>query len=419
MFKLNFHKLLPNLNYRREQCDMTIKTWKIANKKEYTNFKKRIDNIKDGDLSILLEMFSLMKRCTPPEALIFYQWFESLINGKVCFEDMATGKILWAGEHTEVIAKCVTNGLLWLGINLKTGEVKIYDSQQPDLLMVKSDTAIELWNALPQYHKSYIIDQINGIVQDTKIFDSSNAQELKILYAAIAFFAKIFVMSHAVFLSGFMANLYDEVIEKKEALAYCMYYFVVFDHGLIKMANLLNHIINEDNVDSEGMVFINNCLSMLVNQSINNGLETKERWNRTAEECNPAIWKEIMCALRSANTNQGNKKVVQSLEEILIGNHEELFKHIRQFLIEYPDSISLAYLLRSLQEANRIKSDIRYMTFHRAIEHFTQQKYGHDIPQKRFGEIKGMSLTGKQHSLSYIKAKHIIERWTPIFAKHG
>lgn len=332
---------------------------------------------------------------------------------------MDTGKILWAGEHTELIVKCVTNGLLWLGINLKTGEVKIYDSQQPDLLMVKSDTAIEIWNTLPQYHKSYIIDQINGFVQDFQIFDSSNNQELKILYAAIAFFAKIFVISHAVFLSGFMANLYDEVIEKKEPLAYCMYYFVVFDHGLIKMAQLLNHIINEDNVDSEGMVFINNCLSMLVNQSINNGLETKERWNRTAEECNPVIWKEIMYALRSANTNQGNKKVVQSLEEILIGNHEELFKHIRQFLIEYPDSISLAYLLRSLQEANRIKPGIRYMTFHRAIEHFTQQKYGHDIPQKRFGEMKGMSLLGKQHGASYIKAKYILERWTPIFAKHG
>ena len=59
------------------------------------------------------------------------------------------------------------------------------------------------------------------------------------------------------------------------------------------------------------------------------------------------------------------------------------------------------------------------MTFHRAIEHFTQQKYGHDIPQKRFDEMKGMSLTGKQHGSSYIRAKHIIERWTPIFAKHG
>ena len=157
----------------------------------------------------------------------------------------------------------------------------------------------------------------------------------------------------------------------------------------------------------------------MVNQSMDNGLETKERWNRTAEGCNQELWKEIMYALRSTKTNQGKKKVVQSLGELLNGNQEELLKHIKQFLTEYPDSISLAYLLRSLQEANRIKSDIRYMTFHRAIEHFTQQKYGHDIPQKRFGEIKGMSLTGKQHSLSYIKAKHIIERWTPIFAKHG
>ncbi len=410
MFKLNFHKLLPNLNHRREQCDMTINAWKVANPKEYSNFKKRIDSVKEGDLSILLEMFSLMKRCTPPEALTFYQWFESLINGKVSFEDMATGKILWAGDYTEAIAKCVTNGLLWLGINLKTGEVKIYDSQQPDLLMVKSDTAIEIWNTLPQYHKSYIIDQINGFVRDTQIFDNSNNQEFKLLYAAIAFFAKIFVISHAVFLSGFMANLYDEVVEKKEPLAYSMYYFVVFDHGLIRMTNLLNHILNEESVDSEGMTLINDCVSMIVNQSMDNGLETKERWNRTAEECNPEIWKTIMCALRSANTNQGNKKVVQSLEEILIGNQEELIKHIKQFLTEHPDSISLAYLLRSLQEANRIKPGIRYMTFHRAIEHFTQQKYGHDIPQKRFGEMKSISLIGKQYGASYIKAKYIIER---------
>ena len=157
----------------------------------------------------------------------------------------------------------------------------------------------------------------------------------------------------------------------------------------------------------------------MVNQSMDNGLETKERWKRTAEGCNQELWKEIMYALRSTKTNQGKKKVVRSLGELLNGNQEELLKHIRQFLIEYPDSISLAYLLRSLQEANRIKPGIRYMTFHRAIEYFTQQKYGHDIPQKRFGEMKGMSLTGKQHGSSYIRAKYIIERWTPIFAKHG
>ena len=154
----------------------------------------------------------------------------------------------------------------------------------------------------------------------------------------------------------------------------------------------------------------------MVSQSMNNDLETKERWNRTAEECNPEIWKEIMCALRSTKTNQGKKKVVQSLEEILIGNQEELLKHIKQFLIEYPDSISLAYLLKSLQEANRIKPSIRYMTFHRAIEHFAQQKYGHDIPQKRFGEMKYLSLKGKQFGRSYIKAQYIINQWTAIFS---
>ena len=78
MFKLNFHERLTDLNNRQEHCDMTINAWKVAHPKEYSNFKKRIDSVKEGDLSILLEMFSLMKRCTPPEALTFYQWFESL-----------------------------------------------------------------------------------------------------------------------------------------------------------------------------------------------------------------------------------------------------------------------------------------------------------------------------------------------------
>lgn len=59
------------------------------------------------------------------------------------------------------------------------------------------------------------------------------------------------------------------------------------------------------------------------------------------------------------------------------------------------------------------------MTFHCAIEQFSQRHYGHDIPQKRYGEIKELTLNSPQRGSSYTKAKRIIDRWTDYFANNG
>ena len=92
---------------------------------------------------------------------------------------------------------------------------------------------------------------------------------------------------------------------------------------------------------------------------------------------------------------------------------------IRSFLEENTEDISLAYLLKSLIKASRIKASTKYMAFHRSIEQFSQRHYGHDIPQKRYGEIKELTLNSPQRGSSYTKAKRIIDRWTDYFANNG
>ena len=193
-------------------------------------------------------------------------------------------------------------------------------------------------------------------------------------------------------------------MEKKEILAYCMYYFVVFDHGLSRMAKLLNRLLNSGEVDNGGMLLIKSCVALLVHQSIEMGTESKAGWEDTAEACNP---------------ERGNRKVMQSLDDILVGNKEQIKLGIRSFLEENTEDISLAYLLKALVKAGRMKASIRYMTFHRAVEQFSQQHYGHDIPQKRYGEIKDMVLDLPQRGNSFIKAKRTIDRWTDYFIKNG
>ena len=411
----NFIERIKDYFTRKDCADMAICTWKSANEEVYADFCKRMDAIGKGDLSILMDIYQMMRDCTPLEALMMYNWLSDFANGKDV-PDIVNRQ--WAGQYTETIAQCITNKRLWIGINVKTGTIELLTSPKSGLLMVHSETPIEIWNHLPLEMRTYLTVQLDLLMRNSKGCYLLSKLERKMVYQFLTYISQIVFLSHAVFIGGFMANLYDRVMEKKEILAYCMYYFVVFDHGLSRMAKLLNRLLNSGEVDNGGMLLIKSCIALLVHQSIEMGTESKAGWEDTAEACNPEIWKEVMFALRKAKGRRGNKKVMQSLDDILVGDKERIKQGIRSFLEENTEDISLAYLLKSLVKAGRIKASIRYMTFHRAIEQFYQRHYGHDIPQKRYGEIRDITLTSPQRGNSYIKAKRIIDRWTDYFIKN-
>lgn len=411
----NFIERVKDYFTRKDCADMAICTWKSANEEVYADFCKRMDAIGKGNLSILMDIYQMMRECTPPEALPLYNWLSDFMNGKD-IQNIANQQ--WAGKYTDIIAQCITNKRLWIGVNVKTGTVELLTSPKSELLMVHSETPIEVWNRLPQETRSYLTEQLDVLMKNGKGCYLLSKLERKMVYQSLTYISRIIFLSHAVFIGEVMANLYDYVVEKKEILAYCMYYFVIFDHGLSRMAKLLDRLLNSGEVDNGNMILIKSCVALLVHQSIEMGTESKAGWEDTAEVCNPEIWKEVMFALRKAKGRRGNKKVIQSLDDILVGDKERIKQGICSFLEENTEDISLAYLLKSLVKAGRIKASIRYMTFHRAIEQFYQRHYGHDIPQKRYGEIKDITLTSPQRGNSYIKAKRIIDRWTDYFIKN-
>ena len=401
---------------RKDCADMAIRTWKSANEELYADFCKRMDAVGNGNLSVLMDIYRMMRECTPPEALMLYNWLSDLINGKNV-QNITNQQ--WAGKYTDIIAQCITNKQLWIGVNVKTSTVKLLTSPKSELLIVRSETPIEIWHRLPQETRSYLIGQLDILMRNGKGYYLLSKQERKMAYQSLVYVFRIIFLSYAVFVGEIMANLYDYMMEKKEALAYCMYYFVVFDHGLSRMAKLLDHLLNREEVDNDDMLLIKSCITLLVHKSIEMGTESKSGWEDTVESCNPEIWKEVMFALRKVKGRRGNKKVMQSLDDILVGDKERIKQGIRSFLEENTEDISLAYLLKALVKAGRMKASIRYMTFHRAVEQFSQQHYGHDIPQKRYGEIKDMVLDLPQRGNSFIKAKRTIDRWTDYFIKNG
>ena len=91
-------------------ADMAMRAWKSAHEEVYADFCKRMDAVAKGDVSVLMDMYLMMQKCTPPEALMMYDWLSNLANGKD-IQNIANQQ--WASQYTETIAQCITNKRLW------------------------------------------------------------------------------------------------------------------------------------------------------------------------------------------------------------------------------------------------------------------------------------------------------------------
>lgn len=127
----NFIEKLKDYTSRRDNTDMIVRSWKSKNNSAYADFKKRIDAIVHGDISVLEQMFGLAKDCIPQEALDLYAWLSNLDKGL-----NIDAQLRWAGKYADVIVECLTKKQSWLSVNLETGEVVVSADKKPNSLAI-------------------------------------------------------------------------------------------------------------------------------------------------------------------------------------------------------------------------------------------------------------------------------------------
>jgi hypothetical protein len=415
MFQLDFLKYLKNYRFSQEKANLTIRQWKAEHETDYASFTQGIEQVKSGDLTILFEMFNLMKECFPDTCKVYCVWLLGLITGKHSLSD----KCKWAGEYTEVICQCIINKEAWLGIDLQNGHVGLYTSPQEGLLMVHSGTPEMLWEQLPRRVRCAFKEIVNEVCSHIGHGKSYIYKEREQTYKSVAYFCKLAIMVFATSVPEFLKKLYQKTIEEEEPLTHSMYYFVTFDHGLQKMTELINHILRNDDLDLTDTVQICDYIGSLVMHSVQMGVETKASWLKMSKQCEPDVWKEINFALQNVKDKRGKKKRFCSLDELLNGNGKALKNDIRAFLKSHKESINLAYLLNTLIYVKVVRPGINYTTFHAAIETFANKKFSLDVPQKKYGELKEHSLDETYYAKSFPDAYSINEEWAPIFKAHG
>ena len=362
MFKLNYQITSAEYSLQKEKTDLIICAWKSGNEDIYADFLHRIDEISNGDLSVLTEMLSLAKSCIPSKNM---------------------------------------------------------ESNIPKELLLKFESPAKFLKRLPRYIVFSIYDLIGNELRKINKRTTYSKEEYNQIFEDIITISIEYLQSCTEYIDGFLANLHNETVVKKNPLLYCMYYFVVFDNGLTRMVQVFDKIISNEQLSLYDISMIRYCIRFIVPKSMQLGKETKQSWKKNIQNRNCEIWQEVSYALHKSKGNRGRKKMTCSLDELLKGDKiaikDSIKDSIKQFLKEHTESISLAYLLKALVNANKINKRVEYIVFHRSIEQFSQKEYGIDTPQKRYGELKELSLDNTLEGKSYIQAKETIDKWTTIF----
>ena len=393
-------------------ANRTVREWKAKHKSEYESFKRQVAAISGGDLSLMERVMGLLDDCMPQDAQNFYTYIfyyimdpDSVKNDQTAFSD-----------YDQLAAECIFHHAM-IKVDSSTGEIEETKTPDGDCIIIRTDDLGESFESMPSSMKCVLNDLINQIVAsgiDTPLADQDR---IALQNLALLVTKTVYVYS-LLFVPEYLERLYKRIVVEGEPLAYCIYFFVTFDHGLRQMADVFSKQMVGGQSTSFTAEMFRMCLRTFITHSLSNRTDTKEGWQQLANETSSDdCWKEIMFTLRSCQSHGGQQKDNRTLDELLIGDTARLKAHIKDYLSENPGTSRLAYLLYALRQSDHIKS-CNYITFHRALQAIANKPLGGpDVPQRRYHELMADPKLLGSKGKKWQQAKVIIDRWTVLFSK--
>ena len=395
----------------RMTANKAVREWKVGHKREYDDFKRQVASIGKGDLSLMERMIGLLDDCMPQDARNFYGYIYKYIGDPDSVKNDQTA----FSQYDQLAAECIFNHAL-ISMNFATGQIEQTDSMNKDCTIIRTDDFEQIILSMPQSMKCILNDLCTNLIAE-RLHDQLTTKEQDALQGIGLLVAKTVYVYSLLFVPEYLDRLYKRTIIDGDALAYCIYFFVTFDHGLSQMADLFSRQMVGCYSSSFTSEMFRLCIRSFVGHSLTNKSETKESWEALANNTsNDDLWKEVHLALRDSHTHGGQQKDSRTLDELLIGDTESVKSKIQDYLCENPQTSRLAYLLYALRQTGKIQS-CNYITFHRALQSLSPKPLGGpDVPQKRFHELMADSKLLDSKGKKWQQAKVIIDTWICHFA---
>ena len=393
-------------------ANRTVREWKAKHKSEYESFKRQVAAIGSGDLSLIERVMGLLDDCMPQNARYFYTYIfhyimdpDSVKNDQTAFS-----------QYDQLAAECIFHHAM-IKVDSSTGEIEETKIPDSDCIIIRTDDLGESFESMPSSMKCVLNDLINQIVASGIDTPLAVQDRIALQNLALLVTKTVYVYS-LLFVPEYLEQLYKHIVVEGEPLAYCIYFFVTFDHGLRQIADVFSKQMVGGQSTSFTAEMFRMCLRMFIAHSLSNRTDTKEGWMQLANETgNDDCWKEIMFTLRSCQSHGGQQKDSRTLDELLIGDKGRLKALIKDYLSENSGTSRLAYLLYALRQSEHIDS-CNYITFHRALQQLVSKPIGGpDVPQRRYHELMADPKLLGSKGKKWQQAKAIIDRWTVLFGK--
>ena len=393
-------------------ANRTVREWKAKHKSEYESFKRQVAAIGSGDLSLIERVMGLLDDCMPQNARYFYTYIfhyimdpDSVKNDQTAFS-----------QYDQLAAECIFHHAM-IKVDSSTGEIEETKTPDNNCIIIRTDDLGESFESMPSSMKCVLNDLINQIVASGIDTPLAVQDRIALQNLALLVTKTVYVYS-LLFVPEYLEQLYKHIVVEGEPLAYCIYFFVTFDHGLRQIADVFSKQMVGGQSTSFTAEMFRMCLRMFIAHSLSNRTDTKEGWMQLANETgNDDCWKEIMFTLRSCQSHGGQQKDSRTLDELLIGDKGRLKALIKDYLSENSGTSRLAYLLYALRQSEHIDS-CNYITFHRALQQLVSKPIGGpDVPQRRYHELMADPKLLGSKGKKWQQAKSIIDHWQAEFDK--
>ena len=393
-------------------ANRAVREWKAKHKSDYDDFKRQVADIGKGDLSLMERTMGLLSDCMPQEARDFYAYIYNYIENP----DSVKNDNRAFSRYDQLAAECIFNGTM-IKMDFTTGQIESTNSVSSNCTIIRTDDFEESITSMPQSMKCILNDLINHMVASGMDMHLTEKDRAALQNLGLLVSKTVYVYS-LLFVPEYLEQLYHRVAVDGDSLAYCIYYFVTFDHGLRQMADMFSRQMANNHSTSFTTAMLSMCIRAFISHSLSNRSDTKEGWMQLANETSSDdCWKEIMFTLRSCQSHGGQQKDSRTLDELLIGDKARLKALIKDYLSENPGTSRLAYLLYALRQSGHIES-CNYITFHRAVQSLSPKPLGGpDVPQRRYHELQADPKLLGSKGKKWEQAKAIIDRWTVQFGK--
>ena len=395
----------------KAQANAAVKEWVCHNREEYERFKQQVTAIGEGDMTLPERMMTLFSDCMPQSARDFYGYiFHFLMHPEEATDDGVAFT-----PYDQLAAQCI-NGKALIKMDLEHGTIARTETPSNHLVIIRTDDFEKSIQQMPYSMKCVINQGITLLMMSNGYFASSDSTAaLRDLAMTVA---KTLYVYSLLFVPEYLQQLYQKIVNEQEPLAYCVYYYVTFDHGLKEMSKAFSWRMNGNDGNPMTCELLKLCLRMFVRHSLENETETKADWLRLADKlgCEEA-WKEIHFIAEQVKTHGGKHTDQRIIDELLIGDIEQLKSFIAHFLQENNSPCHLAYLLYALREKETI-DNCDYITFHRAIQPLGSKPIGGpDVPQRRYNELLACPKLLNESTDKWKRANAIVNQLTEGLGK--